>query len=676
MQTMQRLLGCLIAVFLAVAAQAQTTIGGSVYEDGPALALRQHFIPITGVTAKLYRDGGDRVPSADDVAIGNATTNAAGVYSFRVSRAGDYWVTIDSRSIRRGQAWPEQTFGPSGALCAHPDGTARATYFEGPCFGGRTEASDNAWALATSEHVAGVTLRDTATAVDFAFSFNVVTSTRDGEQVQGSLRQFVLNANAIESPNRMRFVPLARAPEQRETIMGVPPRWWSILLASPLPEITGNDTIIDGTAYSTLSPASVVNIHPGRLGEPAAIRPDERPLTRQEKPELEIVATGETGFLCSGTCAVRALAIHGAATPIHLRADARIEHVMVGAAPDGYAVIGGTTGIRIDRGVTIARLVHVTSQTSAGVYVAAEARMDSERLEVTRSGGPQTGGGIIILSDGSSVRTSLIAANNGAGIVIGATDGSRPANSNTIDGCTISSNAAGIVLSPGSSRNVITRNDIMWNRVGGVTVAPFTTAAPRENRFSANRFDENGLRPIVLDINTEDPNTLRRAAENCSRAEGLPNGGISPPRIDSIRVANERVVIRGRACPGEIVEVYQSYVTSGVRDDTQQEMPRIRGAQTERESMTTATRELTLPSIGEFNYLGATNTDAAGTFEASFPFPALLISDRSRAGIDEETDLWATEVMPSARPEERAFSGIAIDATGNTSEMSVRRRVD
>ena len=673
---MKRLLGCLIAVLPVVAAHGQLTIAGSVYEDVPALALRQHFTPLAGVTAKLYRDAGDRVPTADDAAAGTATTNAAGVFLFKVQRAGDYWVAIDSRSIRRDGAWPEQTFGPSGALCAHPDRTGQASYFEGPCFGGRTAASDDASALATSEHVAGVTVRDTATEVDFAFSFNVVTSTNDGDEVQGSLRQFILNANAIASPNRMRFVPLVRAAEQRDTVMGVPPRWWAIILGTPLPEITGADTIIDGTAFNFLSPASVLNAHPGRLGERSSIRAGERQRPQQERLELEIIAKGDAGFSCSATCAVRALAIHGPATPLLLKADARIDQVMVGAAPDGFPVPGGTIGLRVDRGTTIAHNVLVTSQSTAGIYVAAGTRLDGERLEVTRCGSRESGAGIVVLSDGSYVRSSLIAANVGAGIIVGALDGSRPASGNTIDASTISSNAAGIVLAPGSSRNVITRNDIMWNRLGGVTVAPFTTAAPRENRLSANRFDENGLRPIVLDVTASEPNILRRAAENCARAEGLPNGGISPPRIDSVRVGSERVIIRGRACPGEIVELYQSYVTSGVREEKQQEMPRIRSDNAERESITAQTRELALPSIGEFNYLGPATTGSDGTFEASFPFPALAVSERTGVGIDEETDVWASEVMLSAKPEERAFSAIAIDANGNTSEMSVRRKVD
>lgn len=650
-----RILSLVLLGSLCATAHAQLTIAGSIYEDPPALALRQHFTPLAGVALRLYRDGGDRVPGADDAAAGMATTDPKGVYGFRVSQPGDYWVVVDSRTIAPAQAWAEQTFGPSGALCARPDGVAQATYFEGPCFGGRTAASDDASALATSEHVAGVTLRGSATDVDFAFSFDAVTSLRDGERVQGSLRQFLVNANAIDGPNRMRFVPLQRAPEQRETTMGVPPRWWSLMLAAALPELTDDETVIDGTAWSFLSPASVANVNPGRLGERPTFRPGERETQRQERPELEVVVTAASGIVCNVPCAIRSLALHGPRTPIHVRGDARIEHVMIGAAPDGSMVAGGEMGLRIEKGTTIARDLLVTSQSAAGIYVEGGARLDAERLEVSRCGTALTGGGIVLLSDGSSIRSSLIAGNPGVGVVLGATDGTRPASLNTVDGCTISSNQAGVLISPGSTRNVITRNDIMWNRLGGVTVAPFTAGPPRENRVSANRFDENGLRPIVLDI-TDTPRET-----SCTRTNLAPNAGIGAPRIEHVRVQDQRVIIRGRACPGEVVELYQSYLTSGTGEG---------------ESLNPEGRARAIASVGEFNYLGTVDTTAEGTFEAAFPFPALTISDRARLGVDPETDVWARDVMRSAKPEERAFSAIAIDAAGNTSEMSPRRRVD
>ncbi|HKR65272.1 MAG TPA: right-handed parallel beta-helix repeat-containing protein [Thermoanaerobaculia bacterium] len=664
---------CLAA--LPVAAQP-LTISGGVYLDPPALADRSGFTPAPNATISVYRDGGDRVPSADDARVATTATSASGVYTISLPSPGDYWVAVDSHSLGANGTWPEQTFGPAGSLCAQPDGAARSNYFEGPCFGGRTSQTDNATSIATAEHVALV--HDSATRVDFAFSFNAVTSLADASQ--GSLRQFVVNANAIGGPNAMRFVPLARAAEQRDTSFGVPPRWWKIALATPLPELRDSDTVLDGTAYNFLSPASAQNIHPGAIGEPPTIKPNERTIPRLEKPELELQLTGAEGIVCAARCGIRAIALHGAAATIVARADARIEHVLVGAAPDGLAIdTPGETGVQIESGTTVARFLLATMQTRAGIIVGHDARLDGERLDVSRCGDPRGGAGVVLLSDGSAIRASTIAANNGAGIIIGSLDGSVTSNGNTIDGSTISSNQGGVILGPGSSRNVIARNDIMWNRLGGVTIAPFTSAPPRDNRVSANRFDENGLRPIILNLGVDDPNQLWRGAATCTRNNAVANNGITPPQVTSVRLTRDnvsaRVTIRGRACAGDIVELYQSFVTSGVRED-QPEVPKIRSEKTEkRETLTAQERESALPSIGEFNYLGSASTAVDGTFEATFPLPIVREVDID-SRTDEENHVWASQVLRSADPDERAFSAIAIDSTGNTSEMSVRRRVD
>lgn len=673
---------CAAMAAMNVHAQSALVVAGGVYEDRAALAGRTAFLPAEGVSVKLHRDDGDGIAAANDVAIATEKTNRDGFYSFNVT-PGTYWVSVDSRTFPTAGAWPEQTFGPAGALCTNPGGGTNTTYFEGPCFGGRTARSDDASSLGTAEHVALVNVRESATRVDFAFSYEAVTSTADGDRIQGSLRQFLANANAVAGPNRMRFVPLKRPREQRQISFGVSPRWWVITLDAALPELRDADTVIDGTAYNFLSPASVANVHPGRFGESATLRPDEdRKTSRLQKPELELTLTGAIGIVCEARCGIRALAMHGAPTALVTRADARVEHVLIGAAPDGEAALPGSVGLQAERGVVAAHHLLVTSQSAAGVLVRNGARLEGDHLEISRCGAPTTGGGIVLLSDGSEIRSSTIAANQGAGIVIGSLDGSAPASGNTIDSSTISGNQAGVILGPGAKRNVIARNDLMWNRLGGITAAPFDSAAnaPRENRFSANRFDENGLRPIILTHAVDDPNELARAPEECGPVASAANGGIAPPRIDEVRVSDEngalRVLIRGKACPGQVVELYQSYVTSGVREEQQAEMPHVRKEETMRESMTSQQREITLPSIGEFNFLGNASTNADGSFEARFPLPSLMPLPSAPNAPQEETNVWARQVLPGADPADRAFSAIAIDTVGNTSEMSVRRKVD
>jgi hypothetical protein len=657
-------LAVLVCAFTA-SAQNALKIAGGVYEDRMALAVRPHFLPAEGVSVKLYR--GDRTPLA------TTRTNHAGLYVFNLDGPGEYVVTVDSRTFHA-EGWPEQTFGSAGAHCAHPERGTIVALYEGPCFGGRTAlGSDDASTLATAEHMAQVTVgQDSQTSVDFAFSFDAVVTTADAGQ--GSLRQYLLNANAVRGPNRMRFVPVERAREQSETTVGVAPRWWTIRLASALPELRDDDTTVDGLAYNFLSPASLADPNPGRFGEAVTLQSGERQISRLRKPELELVASGASAIVCGTRCAVRGIAVHGSSTGIITRADARLEHVLVGATPEGVPTRdGGAVGVQAERGTLTARHLLVTAQTRIGLAVGREARLDGEHLDVSHSGEPLSGAGVVLLSSGSSIRASVIATNPGAGIVLGATDGSAPATNNTIDGTTISGNQAGVIIGPGSSRNVITRNDIMWNRLGGVTVTPSENLTqPRENRISANRFDENGLRPIVLDLDTENPNALNPGAETCANAGVLP-----APRVTYVRVTEEsglRAVIRGRGCPGQIVELYQSFVTSAVRDKAAA-MPRVRGEKISTETLTSESRTFSIPSIGEFNYLGATNTTADGTFEATFPLPVVTGAPDQSTSV-EETDIWATQVLTSAEPSDRAFSAIAIDASGNTSEMSVRRKAD
>ncbi|HEX2834846.1 MAG TPA: right-handed parallel beta-helix repeat-containing protein [Thermoanaerobaculia bacterium] len=675
---------CAALAPVCATAQRGLTVAGGVFEDRMALAVRPHFVGAADVTLKLYRDGGDRQPGADDTQLATTKTDRAGMYAFNVERAGDYWLVVDSKTIgTTAGAWAEQTFGPAGSLCAHPNGTVRTTLFEGSCFAGRNATrSDDASSPATAEHLALISVKDGLTGIDFAFSFDAVVNTEDGPAIQGSFRQFLANANAIPGPNRMRFVPLTPATEQRDSVMGVPPHWWTITAGTPLPAISNAETVIDGTPYNFLSPASVSNPNPGRLGESVTFQANEPQIPHIDKPDLELVLTGEEGIVCAAGCAITRLAVHGTPISIITRADARLEHLMVGAAPDADIVpTPGAVGVQVEQGTTVMRYSLIAQQTRAGVIVASGARLDAERLDVSRCGDPQTGGGIVLLSDGSVVRASNINTNPGAGVLIGSPDGKTAANGNTIDGCTISGNQAGIVLSPAATRNVITRNDVMWNRLGGVTILPIEEGAPtpRENRFSANRFNENGLRPIVLNLNVDDPNALTWGSQRCERDAKLANGGISPPRVTRVRVSEDegvtRATVRGTACPGEIVEIYQSFVTTGVREKTSTDLPHVRRETIERESITTQDRTLALPSIGEFNYLGATNTAADGTFEATFPLPVTVPMTATSQSI-EETNIWASQVLPGAKPEDRAFSALAIDAAGNTSEMSVRRKVD
>jgi uncharacterized repeat protein (TIGR01451 family) len=248
------------------------SVSGVVFEDiaGDALPVGQVIGDpanpgLTGVTVRIYRDGGDGLPTgADDILTGTTATLAGGAYNFAGITPGSYWVTVDSRTITplagvgggavQSDLWAEQSYGSAGALSCDDDGLKGFLVLPapGPCYGGRTSnVSDNAAALLTAEHVTGVAVvAANVSGVNSGFSFNVVTDTRDGDDVpaqgrsiQGSLGQFFLNANGVVGANTMRFVPAVSANSGGGT-------WWTVALASALPALADAGTTVDGAAYT------------------------------------------------------------------------------------------------------------------------------------------------------------------------------------------------------------------------------------------------------------------------------------------------------------------------------------------------------------------------------------------------------------------------------------------
>ena len=101
--------------------------------------------------------------------------------------------------------------------------------------------------VCTAEHVIRRTITGAdKTNVDFGFSYNVVTNV-DGDGSdddepgtpgtarlsQGSLHQFILNANAVSGANSMRFVPT----EATNASAGGDD-WWRISVTQALPQVT------------------------------------------------------------------------------------------------------------------------------------------------------------------------------------------------------------------------------------------------------------------------------------------------------------------------------------------------------------------------------------------------------------------------------------------------------
>jgi len=339
--------------FSGKAAVGPFTLSGTVYEDVNGDGDLSDKVARPGVAVHLFRDGGDGLPTgADDAYLASATTDASGRYTFNSLGQEVYWVLADSRTVSPGAGgalgtvWAEQTYGAAGALCANGSGGTGERAVSGPCFGGRLGGvSDVVFptppttaTLAAAEHVIRQNLRASATGVDFGFSFNAVTNASggDGATVQGSLRQFLQNANAIPGANAMRFVPAVAS-----NASGGGGSWWQIPVTVLLPAVTDASTTIDGKAYSFTDGVTLRDANPGVLGAGGTVGVGGLTLPKVSRPELEIVASGGRAIgldLQASTAAVRGIAISGFGT---------------GSDNDGHADIRlcSVTGAAIDNNV-------------------------------------------------------------------------------------------------------------------------------------------------------------------------------------------------------------------------------------------------------------------------------------------------------------------------------------
>ncbi|MFO1361260.1 MAG: DUF4347 domain-containing protein [Burkholderiales bacterium] len=230
------------------------TLSGTIYDDANGNANVSDdgagavFANATNAV-DLYLDDGDGAIDAGDLFIDQTSTDVNGAYLFTGLGNGTYYVVVDSRALTGPGLWAEQTYGAFEAA------SGAGFTSVGMLYGGRERlgqgTSDDASSLATAEHVIKYSIAGgDATGVDFGFASSVITNALDGDDdpnpdrsVQGSLRQFIVNANALAGVQTSAFH------------IGAPGNAYSIAVTgSALPAIT-DAVILDawtqgGGAYS------------------------------------------------------------------------------------------------------------------------------------------------------------------------------------------------------------------------------------------------------------------------------------------------------------------------------------------------------------------------------------------------------------------------------------------
>lgn len=346
-------------------------------------AVRVDERPAAAVSVMLSRDSNQ---------VARTATRADGSFVFSGLAAGEYTLIVDSRTIGGREAWAEQVTAPAGGLCA---GQRREN--AGACPGGkRAAAPDDASGVDTAEHLAVVTLADSPVGpLDFGFSYGAVTHT--GDSGQGSLRQFLENANALPGPNAMRFLPAEQAAGDE----------WLIRIGEALPALRDRGTVIDGGRGPDATPSAA-----RRVGSVIRVGAAERFLENPPRPSLIIDFGGAAiGLETETDLTVRNVALRGARTHLRARGDLRLEDSVLGTLLTRAA---GSSGVDVHGKAEVRRTL-ITGMGGPAVVVRPGGTLEADHLEVSDSGFDADARGAVVLeSPRARIRHSLLLLNTGA----------------------------------------------------------------------------------------------------------------------------------------------------------------------------------------------------------------------------------------------------------------------
>ncbi len=580
------------------------SISGSVFEDIAGDLLTDGSIggasnPGTqNVDVYLYLDDGDSNLDAGDTLVGGAPTQTdiSGAYAFTGLANGDYFVVVDSKSVSPAQdpaaiqteIWAEQTYGPVGGYC--DNGTSYTVRLSaGNCYGGITgDLSDNFSQWDDREHRSFLTVSGTdVTAVDFGFSFNVVTNTAGGgaidhdtgsnRTVQGSLRQFIQNANAIDGTNTMRFVPA----ESVGATDGFGNSWWRIVVTSILPAVTGDGTTIDGRAFDFTDGVTVLDPNAAQIGAGQAVGTAGTYTTPLLDPELEIwnnraVVVVPTGLVFEASDAtIRHVSIWGFGSTGSLDTNVKfgtnfsttpnftgslVEFNVIGTQPASFVDPGagarsGQKNLAMrEADYAIVRDNLIGFAGGVGVDFSGTTGGTVLRNEVRRNGLLDSTANPVGMWIGGSITGNLV-TDNAAGIFNAPTGGIRYEDN------TITANGWGGTRPHGiwvfGASTTIRRNIIANNIGSGVVVqSNRTNAYITRNSFYGNG-TTNGQIGIDLLASGDDSTAAPFLTPNDSGdADVGGNNLINFPVLDTADVIGSDLIITGWARPGATIELY------------------------------------------------------------------------------------------------------------------------
>ena len=599
------------------------SVAGTVFEDknygggsgrdlatANAVASNSATLVASAATVELYDAAGTYLAT---------TATASGKYTFNASQ-GSYTVRVLNATVRSTRAnnkaglLPVQTYNGSTTRVGGEDPTRPDA---GAGSAGTTLASLGT-STTVAQSVAAVQVGSTATTgPDFGFNFDLVVNTNDAGQ--GSLRQFILNANTLggetalaqSGPNVANAagvagtLPVGRessifmiadgqahpgllaasagGPANQLTAGGVA----AIVPATALPAFSGGTYGTLVTLDGTTQTANIGNTNNVTLGSSG---------TQVNGPEIRIsnggtISTGlsfGSGNVSTTYMALRGVAVYGFGDATYLAGTTA--QVAVGASNPFFAAslnVLGTTAISFsDAGSTV---------LADGLYVAGQSATISNNLIGYNTGSglvlaatatkPTIGGnelagngrldaaanGLVLRAATATISGNRLADNAGAGLDMGS-------SSNTVTGNTVTGNGRGTSTALGetagiqvngtsnnssSTGNTIASNVITGNYGPGILALSYTS----NTTFSQNSLAGNGTVTANTGAAASGALGIDLSGAATGQGDGVTlndsgdpdagaNGLLNYPVLTAAKLAGTNLVVSGYARPYTLVEFF------------------------------------------------------------------------------------------------------------------------
>ena len=534
-------------------------------------------VGIPGATVELYDNLGALVDTE--------TTDNAGIYVFAGMVDGSYSVRVVNETVRSSRG------GGSGCGSCLPVQTFKADYAASTVLpntnqvgGADPSATDpGAGTLAGAQSVAAVTIvSEGAAGIDFGFNFNTIVNTN--EDGQGSLEQFIVNANNLDEagldieansifdPASGEDVSIFMIPPTGDALgrtadANYGPGYFSIDLTSALSDITGTNTHIDGrtqTAYSGDTNAGNIGAGGATVGVASNLLPDF------ELPEIQLYRAAGDVLVNDGTgTVIRNLAVYADANS-GIRLSGGTAAVMANLlGTNALGANGGNiqSGVEVNGGNGTLMENYIATNAEQGIWVQNTSSLEITDNHLTGNGAATCGSNIRVEGGtGVSIARNLIENAGAVGIEADASPGGLTLDQNSITGSGQDtgcfSGEGGVAIRLGGSNSTLSGNVIFSNGNAGIVV---NDASGSGNRITQNSIYANGTTADALAIDLDDGGdygdgvTLNDAADSDSG----PNGLLNFPLIESSYIAGNEIVIKGWTRPGTTLEFFLTDFNEG-----------------------------------------------------------------------------------------------------------------